>query len=301
MSKLKAVDPKKAEPSNPKILIFGKPGVGKTWASLDFPNVYYIDTEGGADMAHYTDKLKASGGVYFGVDQGALSFESILEQVEALATEKHPYKTLVIDSVSKIFSMEIAKEGERLGDKNAFGADKKPAVAYMRRLLSWLVRIDMNVILIAHEKPMWGLNSKGQREEIGVTFDAWDKLEYELHLALNIFKVAGQHKARVTKSRLQEFKDAEVLEWSYSAFADKYGREVIEGNVKQIALITPQQLETIAGLLDVVKLPPNQVEKWFDKANCDKWEAMDTDKAQAIIEYIHKTYLTPKTATQGVK
>ena len=291
-TKLKAVDPKTAEPSKPKVLIFGKAGVGKTWTSLDFPSVYYIDTEGGADMEHYTDKLKKSGGVYFGVDQGSLSFETILEQVEALATENHQYKTLVIDSISKIFSMEIAKEGERLGDKNAFGADKKPAVAYMRRLLSWLTRIDMNVILVAHEKPEWGINSKGQREEVGATFDAWDKLSYELHLALNIFKVAGQHKARVTKSRLLGFKDAEVFEWSYESFANKYGKDVIEGIVKPVSLVTAEQLQTITNLLDTVKLPVNQIDKWFTAAKCEKWEEMDSDKAEKIIEYINKNYLT---------
>ena len=76
-SRLKAVAPKAAEPSKPKVLIFGKPGVGKTWQALDFPSVYYIDTEGGADLAHYTDKLERSGGVYRarllqgGPDQGA--------------------------------------------------------------------------------------------------------------------------------------------------------------------------------------------------------------------------------------
>src|ERR1700733_12615163 len=96
-SKLKAVDPKAAEPSRPKITIFGKPGVGKTWGALDFPNVYYIDTEGGADLAHYTDKLKKSGGVYFGPEQGASDFETVIEQVKALATEDHSYKTLLID------------------------------------------------------------------------------------------------------------------------------------------------------------------------------------------------------------
>ena len=48
MSKLKAKDPVNAEPSKPKMLIFGKPGVGKTWGALDFPSCYYIDTEGGA-------------------------------------------------------------------------------------------------------------------------------------------------------------------------------------------------------------------------------------------------------------
>jgi hypothetical protein len=291
-SKLKAVDPKAAEPSKPKVLIFGKPGAGKTWSSLDFPNVYYIDTEGGADMAHYTDKLKASGGAYMGVDQGSLSFENILEQVQALATEKHGFKTLVIDSVSKVFATEIANEAERLGDKDAFGASKKPAVAFMRRLVSWLTRLDMNVILIAHEKDLYGIDEKKQRNIIGVTFDAWDKLEYELHLCLNIFKIAGQHKARVTKSRLQGFKDAEVFEWSYDTFAQKYGREVLEGQVKQVVLATEEQLKAIDDLLDRVKLPDGQVEKWFKAANCDSWTEMDSEKAQSIVDYIKKTYLT---------
>src|SRR5664280_1663930 len=74
MTKLKAKDPKTTEPSKPKILIFGKPGVGKTWFSLDFPSVYYIDTEGGADLAHYTAKLIKSGGVYMGPEDGSLDF-----------------------------------------------------------------------------------------------------------------------------------------------------------------------------------------------------------------------------------
>ena len=290
-SKLKAVDPKSAEPSKPKVLIFGKPGAGKTWTSLDFPNVYYIDTEGGANMAHYTEKLKKSGGAYLGVDQGSLSFETILEQVQALATEKHNFKTLVIDSVSKVFANEIANEAERLGEKDAFGASKKPAVAFMRRLVSWLTRLDMNVIMVAHEKELYGLDEKKQRNVIGVTFDAWDKLEYELHLCMNIFKQAGQHKARVTKSRLQGFKDADVFEWSYDAFAERYGREILEGQVKQVVLATPEQMEQLQDLLNTVKLPDGQVEKWLKAGNCETFDDMDSEKIVAIIEYIKKTYI----------
>lgn len=290
-TKLLAIDPKEAKMSKPKVLIFGKPGVGKTWTSLDFPSVYYIDTEGGADMAHYTDKLKKSGGAYFGVDQGSLSFDAVMEQVEALATEKHGYKTLVIDSISKIFAMEIAKEAERLGEKDAFGASKKPAVAYMRRLVSWLTRMDMNVILVAHEKDLYGIDEKKQRNIIGVTYDAWDKLEYELHLCLNIFKMAGQHKARVTKSRLLGFKDADVFEWSYSSFAERYGKEILEGVVKQVVVATPEQLAAIEDLLERVKLPEGQVEKWFKAANCESWPEMDSDKVAAIINLINTKYL----------
>ncbi len=183
-SKLKAKDPVSATPARPKVLIFGKPGVGKTWTSLDFPGVYYIDSEGGANMDHYIAKLSASGGVYMGPEDGAGDLQVILDQVKALATEVHPYRTLVIDSISKPFNTSVALESERLGSKDAFGASKKPGLSLMRQLVIWLERLDMNVILIAHEKAEWGVNEKGERSEVGATFDAWEKLEYELHLAL---------------------------------------------------------------------------------------------------------------------
>lgn len=180
MSKLKAKDPSAAKPSKPKILIFGKPGVGKTWQALDFPSVYYIDTEGGANKPEYLDKLRVSGGVYMGPEDGSLDFPTIIEQVKALCSEKHSYKTLVIDSISKVFNHAVALEAERLSEqqkKNEWGLDRKPAVAFMRRLVAWLSKLDMNVILIAHSKAEWGTDATGERKEIGQTYDGWDKLD----------------------------------------------------------------------------------------------------------------------------
>lgn len=294
MSKLKAITPKAAEPSKPKILIFGKPGVGKTWTALDFPKVYYIDCEGGADLAHYTDKLQKSGGVYFGIDQGSLDFNTVLDQIQALATEKHEHKTVVIDSISKIFALEVAREADRLGDKNAFGADKKPAIALMRRLLSWIQRLDMNVILIAHEKPLWGTDSKGERAEIGVTFDAWDKLEYELHLCINVINVGGKRIAKVKKTRLTGFPDASTFPWSFEEFATRYGKDVIEKNAQQLQLATPEQLSTLNSLLEIVKLPEGQIQKWLTSAGVESFEEMDAAKLQTLIDHIKDKYI-PKT------
>lgn len=288
-TRLKAVAPKAAEPSKPKILIFGKPGVGKTWGALDFPRCFYIDTEGGADLSHYTDKLAASGGVYLGPEQGALDFATVLEQVQALATEKHEFRTLIIDSISKLFNTEIAKEAERLGEKNAFGADKKPAVGYMRRLVSWLTRLDMNVILIAHEKAEWGKNERtGEREEIGATFDCWDKLEYELHLALHIVK-AGPYpaKARIRKTRLTGFPSAEVFPWTYPDFAERYGRDVMEKAAKTETLATPEQIAEVGRLLNVVKLPDGTVDKWFTAAGVDSWAEMETGRVAKAISHLN--------------
>lgn len=280
-SKLKAVDPKAAEPSKPKVLLFGKPGAGKTWGSLDFPNVYFIDSEGGANLDHYTDKLKKSGGVYFGPEQGSRDFATVIEEVKTLATEDHPYKTLVIDSISEIYNDEIAKEQKRLGDKDAFGASKKPATALSRELISWVKKIDMNVIIIAHEKAEW---FKG--EQVGSTFDAFDKIEYILHLALQIAKQGDSRVARVKKSRLQGFPDGSVFPWGYAEFAERYGRDVIEKKGTAVKLATTEQLKELKELLEVVKISEAQIEKWLSAADVSKFEDMDEKTLASLLTHI---------------
>lgn len=286
MSNLKARDPKAAEPSKPKVLIYGKPGVGKTWASLDFPRVYYIDTEGGADLGHYTDKLAKSGGVYLGPEDGACEFATVLSQIKALATEKHEFRTLVIDSISKLFNAAVSMEAERLGDKNAFGADKKPAIGAMRQMVAWLQKLDMNVILISHEKVEWGTNDKGERTETGATFDCWDKLEYELHLALRVLKQGKTRKAFVRKSRLLGFPEGESLNWSYEDFAERYGRHVIEGGVKQIQLASAEQIAEVTRLLDAVKVEGDFEAKCFAKAGASGWPELEATQIDKVISHL---------------
>jgi len=285
-SKLRAKDPKAAEPSKPKVLIYGKSGVGKTWASLDFPGVYYIDSEAGADLDHYRDKLIASGGKYMGPSDGACEFPVVIDQFKGLATERHDYRTVVVDSISKLFNTAVAIEADKLGDKNAFGADKKPAIQAMRQLVSWINRVDMNVVLIAHEKSEWGQNAQGERTEIGATFDCWEKLEYELHLALRIIKQAKSRKAFVRKSRLLGFPEGESFDWSYDKFADRYGREIIEGAVKQITLATPEQVVEVQRLLEAVRVDADFVEKCFTRAGAQSWEELDDAQITKTIDFL---------------
>lgn len=284
MSKLKAVKPKEAKQRKAKILVYGRSGVGKTWCALDFPAVYYIDTEGGATEKRYVDKLEKAGGVYLGVEEGSQDFAEIIEQVKALGTEKHPYKTLVIDSISKIYNMEIANEMERLGDKDQFGASKKPAIQYTRKLINWLEKIDMNVILISHEKALWK-----NGEQAGETFDAWDKLEYELDLSLQIKKIgADNRKAYVKKSRLEAFPEASNFIWSYEEFAEKFGKDVIEGEITQIELATEEQVEKVNALLEIVKVADDFEAKCFKKAACEAWNEMESERIAKVIEHLEK-------------
>lgn len=289
-SKLKAVAPKAAEPSRPKILIFGKPGVGKTYTSLSFPQCYFIDTEGGANLAHYVERLDAAGGVYLGPEHGSNDFKIILEQLQALATEDHPYKTLVIDSVSHLFGTEVANEQERMATerkKDEYGASRKGATSYMRRIVNWLDRLDMTVILIAHQRDEYGINEKtGQREVIGATFDCWDKLEYILHLALNITEQGPARKAKVRKTRLLGFPKADTFNWSYEEFSERYGREIMEASSKKMTLASPEQLTEINDLIERVRMPDDWLEKCLKRGKSERLDDMDSENIAAMINML---------------
>lgn len=283
-TKLKAKDPLTVEPTKPKFVIYSASGVGKTWFGLSFPKVYYIDTEGGASRAHYMERLSKAGGQYLGVEDGSLDFDVVIEQIKALSTEKHGFKTVVIDSISKLFNNAVASEAERLGDKNAFGADKKPAIAYMRRLVAALGRLDMNVILIAHEKAEWGADAKGDRVELGKVADCWDKLIYELDLAFHCQKRGASRVALVKKSRLLGFPEGQSFPLEFADFAERYGKDVIEKAATQIKLASSEQVAEINRLIELLKIDSATVEKWLEKANAENVTEFNETQASKIIE-----------------
>lgn len=297
-SKLRARPPEQTAKGHVKGLIFGATGVGKTWFATAFPAPYYIDTEGGANKGRYQARLKAAGGAYAGQADGALDFDFILEEMRTLATEPHPYKTLVIDSVTKVYQTNIARESERLDDKDVFGASKKKPIACMRRLVSWLERLDMNVWFIAHEAAEWG-EVKGQRTEIGKIPDVWEKLAYELDLTLHFQRHGRSAKAlrtaSVWKTRLEAFPDGDRIvledngsELGYAEFAVRYGKEAIEAVPKTVKLANDAQVSEILQLLTVLNVPAGDIEKTLTKAGAENWNELTQDQAVATIAWLRK-------------
>ncbi|MCC7515566.1 MAG: AAA family ATPase [Bacteroidia bacterium] len=288
MSKLKGKDPALTSPGKIKMMTFSKSGIGKTWLSMDFPKPYYIDSEGGARLGHYQDKLKKAGGAYLGVEDGACNFETVLDQVQALATEKHPYQTLAI-TITKLFQTTIASEQEKLGEKDVFGASKKPAIHAMRRLVNWIHKIDMNVLFEAHETTEWGVNPRtGNREEIGNQPDVWDKLIYELDLTLRLEKRGNSRYGVVRKSRLLGFPEGESFPLEYVEFAKRYGKDFIEASVNQIVIATEEQVAEISKLVDLLKIDEKDIAKIMSKANAENWSELTKEQAESTLSWLKK-------------
>lgn len=286
-SRLKAKAPELVKPGKIKAVLFGPSGVGKTTLALNFPAPYYYDVEGGAKGPQYRELLKKSGGAYMGPEDGTLSGDTLIEQMQALATEKHPYRTFIIDSMTKLFQTIVANESERLGDKDAFGASKKPAVALMRRFVLWASRLDMNIWIVCHDAAEWGMIN-GQRTEIGRVPDVWDKLIYELDLAVHVQKRGPQRVAIVKKSRLVGFPDGEVFPLDYAEFAARHGKENVESDAAPIVLALPAQVEEVRKLLGIVAIPEADIRKGFDKAGVDSWEEMTTEQIATWINFLRK-------------
>lgn len=282
---LKAVKPESVQNRKPKFLISGKSGVGKTFFALDFPAPYYIDVEEGAVREQYVKKLNGAGGVYFGPTQGSRDIKSVIEELKTLATEKHNYKTLIIDSFSHLYNLAAAIAEEKVG--NDFGKDKKEANRPTRQLIRWIENLDMTVILVCHQKDKWE-RKNGQLVSTGTTFDGFDKLEYILDLWIEIEKLGSERSYTVKKSRIEQFPESMTFPLDYAKFSTLYGTEIIERESKPLSLATPEQVAEVTSLLEIVKIDEEIVDKWFTKAEVESWDQMNADTITACIAFLKK-------------
>jgi hypothetical protein len=285
MATLRAVKPEIIKASKPKFMISGKSGVGKTFFSLSFPTPYFIDTEGGAVREQYKEKLIQAGGAYFGKEQGSQDFNSVIEEIKTLATTKHGYKSLVIDSFSYLYNLAAAIAEVKVG--NDFGKDKKEANRPTRQLMRWLETLDMSVILICHQRDKWERRG-GEVVHVGTTFDGFDKMEYGLDLWIEVSKTGSIRTFIIKKSRIQNLPEGTEYPLDYAKFSDLYGKDIIDKASEPINMATEDQVKELERLLSVVKIEVATLEKWKDKAKAETWAEMTSEQINGCISYCKK-------------
>lgn len=258
-----------------KIFLFGEAGVGKTTATCQFPANYIIDGEKGTN--HYADAIKASGSQVF----QTCDMEELIDEVRTLRSTRHSFRTLTIDPITPFGVDYLEKAEHRVGTE--WGRHYGELNKVMKRLMNLLNALDMNVIMTAHAKNEYGDNMK----KLGMTFDGWKNLDYEFDLVLELQRRGSKRVGVVRKTRLKAFPDGQVFDWSYDELKARYG-EVLEAESKPIVLATPEQVAEITRLVEKVKLADGAVEKWWKKAQVDRWDDMPGEDLTKCIEHCRK-------------
>jgi hypothetical protein len=257
-----------------KLFMFGPAGVGKTTAAIQFPNSYIIDCEKGAE--NYDKLITASNSVVY----QTTDINEVLAEVKSLLSEKHEYRTLVIDPITMVYNDLLEKCEAKVGTD--FGRHYGEANKMMKRLANLIMALDMNVVITAHAKAEYGQNFS----KIGYTFDGWKQLDYWFDLVIELGKKGKKRLAKVVKTRLEQFPDDEAFEWSYDSIKKRYDVSILEREAIVMQLATPEQLREIKDLLSVVRMPEGTTEKWFAKAGVDVWEDMSAEVLQKCIEFV---------------
>ncbi len=133
--------------------LFGEGGMGKTTLAAMFPNPVFIRTEDGTASLAGNDNVS--------LFPLATSTQDVLDAIEALATQKHDHKTLVIDSITQLATMveaEIVAADPKAKSINqaggGYGAGYSTAAEKHRQIRDWAGSLayekGMNIIFIGH-------------------------------------------------------------------------------------------------------------------------------------------------------
>lgn len=284
---LRGIKPKEVK-KRLKVLFYGSAGVGKTTAAIQFPQPYLIDTEKGAENEQYVKLLTQNEGSIF----QTTDFNEMIDEVKALLSEKHPYKTLIIDPLTTVYNdllekcaaelKKLSKEKDATGTE--FGRHYGEANKKMKHLLTLLLRLDMNVIITSHAKNEYGDNMK----VLGVTFDCYKKLDYLFDLVFEVQKRGSQRVGIVKKTRIEAFADNENFPFSYESIADKYGKDVLEREAVPVQLASKEQIDTLNHLIELLKIEDDVKQKWLDKSDSENFSEMNSTQIQACIDMLNK-------------
>ncbi len=262
-----------------KALFYGIAGAGKTMASIQFPAPYLIDTEKGAENDQYIDILKKAGGAIF----QTTDFEELISEIMSLLTEKHEYKTLIIDPLTTLYNDLLDKSAKKVGTE--FGRHYGEANKSMKHLMTLLMRLDMNIIITSHAKNEYGNNLV----VLGSTFDCYKKLDYLFDLVFEVQKRGKERVGLVKKSRIKSFPEGDIFPFGYDEIANRYGRHILEKETQTEDLASEIQIIEIQRLIELLKIPEETIAKWLDKAEASNFSEMNADKIQKCIDHLKTT------------
>jgi len=279
-----------------KLFLWGDFGSGKTTLALQFPNPAIIDLDGGSK--HY------GGNFNFGV-LPANSADEAKEAVQWLLTNRHSYKTLIIDPITiywdalqkKWSDIFLRRKKGTKGYKFEFydlqPRDWMTIKAEFKDFIRSLTSLDMNVIVTARQKVQYA--DGDFMHVIGNTFDGEKSLPYLFDTIVQLYRdEKGNFLGKCLKDRsgrlpLGEFKT------SFGLFEDLFGGKNLSRKVRPKAYVTNDQKQQLQDFIAVFGISEEKVAQRLAAYDADSLDDLTKENAELILEKFRSA--APKTNT----
>ena len=275
-----------------KILVTANAGVGKTVFALQFPAPCVIDMEHGTDLyGHkYDFEVKHT--------QDIKEVDAI---VQTLLTTTHPYKTLVIDSLT-VYAEELQ---EQIAAKNKGEMGPKEwgmLSSGIAKLCRMLTLLDMNIIVTTGEKNLY---ADGEfMKKIGVVYDAPRKLNRHFDTVVRFWVDTDKSTGKISRWATCEGTDhlknrgdllpSGIFPLEYEVFKKAYG-DVIEGESIPVEFLNEEQSKKIDELVILLNLGQDQIGRALAKVDVKNKNELTKGKATELIEILETGYEKQKT------
>lgn len=276
-----------------KLFLWGDSGVGKTTLSLQFPKPVVIDLEGGTDL--YGDAFK------FDVLR-ANTPDEVMAAVDWLLTNKHSYRTLVVDPIT-VYWDSLQKKWSDIFLKRNKGSkgykyefyDLQPrdwmtVKAEFKEFIRKLIALDMNVIVTAREKTKYKEGSF--MVAIGETFDGEKSLPYMFDTIVRMYvDEKGRHMGFCIKDRSNRL-PKEEFECTYSTFEKLFGKQYLNRQARPIQYASEIQKEKIKRYIEQFKMTPEQVERRLAAYDAESLDDLTSENAEIILSKFESAIAT---------
>ena len=280
--------PAEAGKKRVKILLWGDTGVGKTVLALQFPAPAVIDMEGGTD--HYGAKYK------FARLQTATA-DDVMAAVDWLTTQKHDYKTLVIDPISVYWealqkkysdillrhsAAKPGKGGNRYDFYDLQPKDWMSVKAEWKELIRKITELDMTVIVTARQKIKYADGAGDMMRAVGEMPDAEKTLPYTFDVEIKMeMDGQGRHVCRVRKDRTMLLPTA-AFETDYQAFAKAFKELGLARKSKPVQRVSAEGAAQITHYISQLGLTPAAISAALAKYNADVVAELTVEQAEVV-------------------
>ena len=290
---LKAQKPEVTE-KKLKMFLYGPPGSRKTTSAIQFPKALIVDMERGCE--NYAQSIAKADSIVLSTTNP----DEVLEEISSLLTEKHDRLTLILDPIT-IFYESTQEKWTRIFERYTDNEKNKELQDFGMRywgrvksnykaMLRMLLRLDMNIIMTAHQKDIYG----NSMNKIGVGPDSMKGDNYFFDNVFQLNVAGGKAIASTIKQRSEPLyapKFPDSFEWSYENFCAYYGKEILERPAVPVEMSTPEQVARLNVLVEGLKVPPETIEKWHTKCDVDSFSEMTSKDISSLIEFCEKKVL----------